>query len=391
MIFVKKRFLLVLLPSLLLFACRESVQFPLKAFDGFDDGMRKNGDGLAVEAFFAVPLQSGAQCMVEGIKKIIPVDSLLIVVSERSVLAFDRCGHYICNFGQRGNGEGEYIKVSTAYWDKSTRTLRVIDGIRNRALVYAQNGKLLDTLFFPPATFSLLGTAESLGRHRLFCANYIYNDQNVVMSDFDMSKEEGEPVYRFPGQTDNTQEYTGRHPFALSGNEIACVLPFDNRIYVYSTEDMSLLPRMEVLTRQPVLAEEQLVEIEDYGINRYAEELSRGVFVGFTDIFETSGHYLLGFSNLYYAVADKVAGRVERYGYGVDKENVDCLPLVNILSTDNDGYLIGYENAFDLKSWRFADSIQDRHLRVMERAVSTMAEEDNPCLFFYKLKRRFHL
>lgn len=82
-----------------------------------------------------------------GYKKIIPVDSLLIVVSERSVLAFDRCGHYICNFGQRGNGEGEYIKVSTAYWDKSTRTLRVIDGIRNRALVYAQNGKLLDTLF----------------------------------------------------------------------------------------------------------------------------------------------------------------------------------------------------------------------------------------------------
>lgn len=113
--------------------------------------------------------------------------------------------------------------------------------------------------------------------------------------------------------------------------------------------------------------------------------------MGFTDIFETSGHYLLSFSNLYYAVADKVAGRVERYGYGVDKENVDCLPLVNILSTDNDGYLIGYENAFDLKSWRFADSIQDRHLRVMERAVSTMAEEDNPCLFFYKLKRRFHL
>lgn len=73
------------------------------------------------------------------------------------------------------------------------------------------------------------------------------------------------------------------------------MLPFDNRIYVYSTEDMSLQPRMEVLTRQPVLAEEQLVEIEDYGINRYAEELSRGVFVGFTDIFETSGHYLLGF------------------------------------------------------------------------------------------------
>ena len=97
-----------------------------------------------------------------------------------------------------------------------------------------------------------------------------------------------------------------------------------------------------------------------------------------------TGAVLLGFSNLYYAVANKATGRIARYTYHVDKENITSLPLLNISATDENGFLIGYEDAFELKDWHFADSTSGS-LRSMQQAVSTLSDTDNPCLFFYKL------
>ena len=370
--------------GLLLYACHESPHTQTIVWEGFDEEMRANGEGLAVDSFFAIPLQTDRRCLVESVKKIVPAGSLLVLVSEKDVLAFNRQGQFVCRFGHQGNGEGEYNRVSTAYWDEQTQTLNIVDGTRERILTFGADGRLLDTNYFRPGTFSLLNTAESLGGQRLFCSHYIYNDQNMAMSDFNLTDNTQDTVYRFPGQTDNTQEYTGRHPFATYKGRVTCVLPFDQHLYTYSPEERRLHPIMEVGTQQPLLTETQLEEMDDYGINRYAEEWMQGTFVGFTDVFETDGIYLLGFSNLYYAVANKATGRIARYTYHVDKENITSLPLLNISATDENGFLIGYEDAFEMKDWHFADSASGS-LRAMQQAVSTLSDTDNPCLFFYKL------
>lgn len=380
-----KNFLCFCAWAALLSACHEPSQIPLISLDGFDEDARENGEGLAIDSFFVVPLQSDNECMLAGVKKIVPVDSLVIVVSERDVLAFNRQGMFVRRFGRQGNGEGEYNRVSTAYWEKETNALHVVDGIRNRILIFGLDGHLLETKFFPPSTFSLLGTAESINENRLFCANLLYNDQNSLYFDFDIEEERADSVFRFLGRTDNTQEYVGRHPFAVCDDKVVCVLPFDNRIFEYSLSERSWQPWLEVRTDKAVLEKVQLEEIDDYGIFRYAEELSRDVFVGFTDVFVTGEYYLFGFSNLYYAVAEKASGRVVKYDYGVERDEVCHLPLLNISALDDEGFLIGYEDAFELKSWHFADSVQDDRLREMARVVSAMSEADNPLLLFYKL------
>lgn len=84
-------------------------------------------------------------------------------------------------------------------------------------------------------------------------------------------------------------------------------------------------------------------------------------------------------------MAEKASGRVVKYDYGVERDEVCHLPLLNISALDDEGFLIGYEDAFELKSWHFADSVQDDRLREMARVVSAMSEADNPLLLFYKL------
>lgn len=380
-----KKTLFFLLSCSLLSACHKPTEMPLRILDGFDEVARENGEMLSVDSFWVVPLQSDKECLLKGVKKIVPIDSLVVVVSEYDVLAFDRQGRFVRRFGRQGHGEGEYYMVSTVYWDKEAETLHVIDGIRNRILIFALDGSLMSTKFLQPSTFSLLSTAEKIGKESLFCANFIYNDQNLVFSSFDIKKEESDSIFRFPGHTNNTQEYTGRHPFTVYDGKIICVLPFDNRIFVYSPETRAWQPWLEVKTDQTVLGNEQLSAIDDYGIFRYSEELSNGIFVGFSDVFVTEQQFFLGFSNLYYAIADKATGDMVKFNYGVKKDNVRYLPLLNILASDNEDCLIGYGEAMDLKSWHFADDIRDENLLKMKRTVSAMKKEDNPVLLFYKL------
>lgn len=380
-----KKLIYFILFSLLQVACQEYARLPLKSLEGFDEEMRKNGEGLAMDSFFVVPLQTDERCLLKEVKKIIPADTLVVIVSERDVLAFNRQGRFVRHIGRHGHGEGEYNHVSTVYWDKEKDALNVVDGVRNRILVFGLDGRLMDTKFFRPSAFSLLGTAENIGGNRLFCANMIYNDLNLVYSDFDLIGEKSDTVLHFPGRTDNTQEYVGRHPFAVYDGKVVCVSPFDNRIFEYSPETGIWQPWLEVRTEKTVLKDEQLSAMDNYGIFRYAEELSQGAFVGFTDIFVTDRYYFLGFSNLYYAVADKTTGRMVKHDYQVEKDHVSCLPLLNILASDDEGFLIGYADAFELKSWHFADHIRDERLRRMERTVEAMEDDDNPVLLFYRL------
>ena len=157
--------------GLLLYACHESPHTQTTVWEGFDEEMRANGEGLAVDSFFAIPLQTDRRCLVESVKKIVPAGSLLVLVSEKDVLAFNRQGQFVRRFGHQGNGEGEYNRVSTAYWDEQAQTLNIVDGTRERILTYGADGRLLDTHYFRPGTFSLLNTAESLGGQRLFCSH----------------------------------------------------------------------------------------------------------------------------------------------------------------------------------------------------------------------------
>jgi len=47
---------------------------------------------------------------------------------------------------------------------------------------------------------------------------------------------------------------------------------------------------------------------------------------------------------------------------------------------------VGFEEAYKLKQWKINTETQDDNLRKVQAVVQKISAEDNPCLFFYRLK-----
>lgn len=73
------------------------------------------------------------------------------------------------------------------------------------------------------------------------------------------------------------------------------------------------------------------------------------------------------------------------YTYSLPSELTTEIPLHNIMATDGE-YFVGVGMPLVIKEWKFAINGKSKEIDEMQRIVSSMSEEDNPCLLFYKLR-----
>ena len=369
--------------GLFLSSCTQKM--PIGQITGFDSPQNINGQGLTIDSFYIVPLESKNNVIISDIRKIDFVDSLIVILSSEGVFSFNRQGQFLCKYGERGNGSGEYYTL-TSMWVDEQKHIRIIDGTRNRILAFNTDGQLLDTQTYPPSTFDLLNDCEPFKNNHLFCSNYIYNDLNTIYSTFDLHKKESHPLHKFVGKTANTQEYTGRHAFTIQKDTIFCVSPFSPNIYYWTNGNNDIRPYLSIVTGQETLSEKEQTSIEDFGIMRYSELLNQNVFVGFTDLFITPQYYFLGFYNLSYFLVNKSSNKGVKYEYFTQTDKISYLPLINIRATSPQDFLVGFEEAYKLKQWKINIETQDGNLKKVRTIIQQISAEDNPCLFFYKIK-----
>lgn len=358
---------------------------PIRQINGFDSPPAINGQGLAADSFYVVPLESKNNVIISDIRKIDFVDSSMVILSSEGVFSFNRQGQYLCQYGEKGNGSGEYHTL-TSMWVDEQKHIRIIDGARNRILTFNTDGQLLDTQTYSSSTFDLLNDCEPIDNNHLFCSNHIYNDLNTIYSTFDLQRKESRPLHKFAGKTANMQEYTGRHAFTLQKDTVFCVSPFSPDIYYWTEGKNDIRPYLSIMTEQEILSEKEQTSIENFGITRYAELLNQDVFTGFTDLFITPQYYFLGFYNLSYFLVNKSTHKGVRYEYPLQTDKISYLPLINIRAVSPQGFLVGFEEAYKLKQWKINTETQDDNLRKVQAVVQKISAEDNPCLFFYRLK-----
>ena len=75
-----------------------------------------------------------------------------------------------------------------------------------------------------------------------------------------------------------------------------------------------------------------------------------------------------------------------RYEYPLQTDKISYLPLINIRAVSPQGFMVGFEEAYKLKQWKINTETQDDNLRKVQAVVQKISAEDNPCLFFYRLK-----
>lgn len=378
-----KLFIAVLL-LMLIAACKSTDEHPIVYIEGYDNPIKPNSDDIQIDSFFVVGLEQCENSIVSNIKKIDFIDSLMLVHSDRKLLAFHhQTGKYIRTYGERGNGANEYVELTTFFVDKSHGHIFLVDGYRQRVLKFDAVGHFIDCENYPENVLALLHKAELIDVKMIFSSNYVYNDKNSIYSVIDTHKKSSKSIFNFGARTENIAMPIGSHPYVYFNDTIRCIVPFNDTIFTFQGND-KLIPDFVVRSSKRKMTISKISDVNNFSINTYIPLINNDEFLGFTDVFESSTKIFLGFYNQYYFLIDKSSGVGQRYDYSFQNEPSN-LPIVNIKSIHND-FFVGVVNPYEFVSWEFTPNTTNKSINLLRQAIEEIDLHHNPIILFYYLR-----
>lgn len=301
---------------------------------GYDDGIidQKTILPAFIKKIEVIPLKSTEEAIIANPEKITLSNNHYYILDNNRVLKYDQEGHFINSIGEKGNGNGEYISLSSFVIRNDT--IKLFDSYKNSLLAYSADGHFLYEKKAPDGVLVNLKDAEYEKGDVLFISNYIFNSQNNVYTRWNTLTDEVSVVANALVQTDGTKETVGTHSFSVYEDNVRYVLPFSN--VLNSTRHDAL----QFNTSKEVLAENNLKDIHDYSIMSYVNQPD--IFLGFSNVFETEHYILLTYFNLEYTIVDKQTNKCNRFNYLLE-DNTKIIPLMNIIAS-NGKALIGIVN-----------------------------------------------
>lgn len=357
----------------------------LKVIIGYDEEPLVNGLNIEVDSFRIVPLETTSGSILSNIDRLLVSDSLIFIHNNDRLLCFDYSGKFLYPIGVKGRGAGEYLRINTIFINPFLHTINIVDEVSDKVLTYQLDGTYLHTKKYPVRSFYMVHTCYLVDSDKLLCNNYIYNSFNRIYSMINIATGTFQPLWQSSLHTKNTAMSTGQETVAFYNDTIKMLLPFDNKLY--TCIDSSLIPVISIRTDKKILSKRRLNAEENFSIMTYLNASEEGYFTGFKSIFETRDYILLNEAgeNQYFLV-DKQKNAGRRYFYNYDGEQ-KYLPLLGICTTDGD-YLVGTVPNYVLKNLvkQIPASVSEPKLNKLREVGVARQEEDNPCIFFYKLR-----
>lgn len=93
-----------------------------------------------------IQLETTEESLLSGVDDIELIDSSLFVFNDRQLMEFNLQGKYIRSIGKRGQGPGEFNKISDIAVDSSERTIAVLDGDLRKILFFDLSGDYQDEM-----------------------------------------------------------------------------------------------------------------------------------------------------------------------------------------------------------------------------------------------------
>ncbi|MDR1371809.1 MAG: 6-bladed beta-propeller [Dysgonamonadaceae bacterium] len=337
-----------------------------------------------------VPLETNDDILIGNIDKIQVNDSLIFVSdSDDKLFVFDRHGRFRNMIGTIGMGPGEYRSLSTFFIDDNSSEIVIVDNVKSSFRRHGFDGKFHSRIRIDRSQFS----PECASSH---------GDFVLLNNSISPENEPAYLLYNDKGETVFSKPYSG---FSVSGymmtfsrNSIAktddgqhFIMPFCDTIF--QCKDDSVIPKYIIEHSK------KMATIENYKLNREQtmlefeiQSIKDGLFTGFKDIFETDRHILLncgwmsGYSkefNISYFLVDKKTDTGLYYLY--DDESIS-MPFLRINASDGKNF-VSIVPAYKLLPFKGKiDATNDENLEKFKTGVENLDEEDNPVLFFYKLK-----
>ena len=353
------------------FSCN-SQEYLVQDIHGYDAKSLKNGQGVELANVRIVELNNHKEKIIAP-RKILLDHTNIFVQDKNKVLCFSKDGNLKNTIGYRGHGRGEYVLLRTFYLEPKNDII-LVDSYRGSLLRYKSDGTFVDEIRVGKNIYNIQD-AYLLGKDSLFFCNYIMNEQGDIYEMLDLKTKKVSLVSHSNLSTKNKMYPIGRNPFSVYNGNIKYVMPFENMIY-----ELNGNKSYQYTTKQKLLDKEEQSKIKDFSLESYITLMSKGGFVGFTDIFEINNYLLTAFSDWEYTLLDKRTNTCRRYSYKLADE-LKFMPVVRIVATDGN-QLVGIVNTDDLKKVK----TYNRKDKNLEKLMSYRNEKDTYLLLFYDLK-----
>ncbi|MGM9759090.1 MAG: 6-bladed beta-propeller [Parabacteroides sp.] len=332
-----------------------------------------------------IPLETTDDCLLSNELAVCCTATDIFVLDRQAtaVYRFSINGKLQNRIGKQGQGPGEYIRPTSLYVDKETRTVFVLDGNNQKFYLYDFAGKFIRS--FKMECFSY--TMEKVGSDYVY-ANAFYDKQKQEL----VKMNAGGTLLKSLNSTYKAGKGISIEvPFFYAyRSKVYYKVPIDNRVYEVDA-DLKKHPvyQFELGSYTPNPEERQIVTRQNQG----KVELQKGAVI-IWDLSESDSHLLISYSfnkTSAMAVYEKQTGKIsipktgEAYGW---KDDLSQGPAVRFdsntaghrCSTEaNQVVSLIYPSALDWDKYKqgsFAKTLQ------------TMSEDDNPIIQIVTLKTR---
>lgn len=153
------------------------------------------------------------------------------------VLRFDKDGLFVCRYGRRGGGPGEYVSVSGFYVDPYRDEVALFDQMAGKVHRYSLDGVYISSVPSQEGRlFTYLGNCRMLNSEEIVCQvnpnrMYAYNCIVLDRSNYSVKRVLSEHAVK-----SRVLENLNNTVFSICGDKVSCVKLFSDTISVFGQD-----------------------------------------------------------------------------------------------------------------------------------------------------------
>ena len=339
-----------------------------------------------IDTVFFVPLETKGNCLIGEVSKIIADSNSIFVLDKNngSVLKFDYHGKFLCRFGNRGNGPGEFVKLYDMALDYENKQICLLDLDGGKQIFFSYNGKYIKDvpLYFYYSQLEF-GYGKQVAYTGLSSNSHIpaIDDHQLVITN--QGQTPLNAGFAYNGKIRNRFHFTSSRPLSsIKGNIFFHHLLSDT---IWEIKDTVCHARYVLNIPNNKLGKMHSMPLTDELYKKAVE--SQLSFTGiYTQTSDVVCFFIANKKRLEPLLYSKVSGKT-LYGYAFSepKKNLFEALKCNYFEFANNDYFIKVIQPYD--AIRIVKLNKDIHPdREENLLLKNLDLEDNPILMFAKLK-----
>lgn len=304
----------------------------------------------------------------------------------KQILRFGKDGKFLCRYGQKGSGPGEYASISAFYVDPYREEVGVFDPATYRVYRYRLDGEYIETVQVDDNTpISFFGKCEMLNDGEIVCQVHpnMMNVYSVIVldrSDYSIKRVLSEHY----AQNRNARTDISNSSFSVCDEAVSCVKIFSDTLAVYGTDSVMTQVFSRSLPAMPLNMLRQRVDEKNYMGAYYSTNREGKFTTGFGAIYETPRWVYLEFAYKNDPFSGLLWDKKHNRGVRIYRDGVPGNYLWNLrqLSGAEDNLWVKVLTGENIEHFKDRSG-KDAPLGWEEFVETYDTENDNPILLLY--------